>query len=235
MDTQADIAAQLRRIAEYLIASRPLAPQSPDWDAADGFVWRAEQSSLVPVTKIPHLPLELLLGIDQQKRCLLENSQNFVQGFAANNALLWGARGTGKSSLIKAVHARVNKDLAPGQRVKLVEILREDLESLGYLLDLLRTAPKRFLLFCDDLSFEAQDSTYKALKALLEGGIAGKPDNCVFYATSNRRHLISREATENEAGLAIHANEVVHEKTSLSDRFGLWVGFHNCDQETYLA
>ncbi len=203
----------------------------PVWDAADAFVWLAESATLKPVPKVSAVPLALLVGIDDHTDRLLKNTARFVGGLPANNALLWGARGMGKSSLVKAVHASL-----ASKGLKLIEIHREDIATLPVLLDLLRAAPAfRFLLFCDDLSFDAGDSGYKSLKAALEGGVEGRPDNVLFYATSNRRHLMPRDMIENERSTAIHRGEAVEEKVSLSDRFGLWLGFYPCDQDQYLA
>jgi hypothetical protein len=193
----------------------------------------------VPIARVNRVEMSLLKGIDRMRDMLLENTERFARGLPANNALLWGARGMGKSSLVKAVHASVNA--AHGRRrggdgpLKLVEIHREDIESLPELMALTRGAPYRFIVFCDDLSFEAEDTSYKSLKAMLEGGIEGRPDNVVFYATSNRRHLMARDMMENERSTAINPGEAVEEKVSLSDRFGLWLGFHRCSQDEFLA
>ena len=201
---------------------------------ADAFVWHPERGALTPVREVNRLPLHLLLGVDRARDILLENTRRFAQGLPANNALLWGARGMGKSSLIKAVHGALN-GTAEGT-LALVEIHREDIDSLPRLLERLRRDKKRrYVLFCDDLSFDTHDSSYKSLKALLEGGIEGRPENVVFYATSNRRHLMPRDMIENERSTAIHPSEAVEEKVSLSDRFGLWLGFHACDQDTYFG
>jgi predicted AAA+ superfamily ATPase len=197
-------------------------------EAEDAFVWQAEKEGFLPVKDVNLVPLFLLKGIDRMRDTLLANTLRFARGLPANNALLWGARGMGKSSLVKAVHGEV-------AGLKLVEIHREDLASLPRLLDHLRAAPRRrFILYCDDLSFEALDTSYKSLKAVLEGGIEGRPFNVLFYATSNRRHLMPREMEENERSTAINPGEAVEEKLSLSDRFGLWIGFHNCSQDDYL-
>jgi hypothetical protein len=204
---------------------------------AEAFVWRAEDQVLDPVNKINRLALELLKGIEPQAKTLLENTRRFADGLPANNALLWGARGMGKSSLVKAVHGAVNRDRAEKGEVPLVlaEIHREDIPTLPRLLQRLRDETRRCILFCDDLSFDSDDTSYKSLKAVLEGGVEGRPENVIFYATSNRRHLMPRDMIENERSTAIHTAEVVDEKVSLSDRFGLWLGFHNCDQETFFA
>ena len=223
----------LRRIASALERLAPPAPTATDLAAADAFVWHARNAWLEPVATVNRVDLNLLRGIERQREALLANTQRFAKGLPANNALLWGARGTGKSSLVKAVHAAINAETA--HALALVEIHREDIPSLPVLLTLLRGAKRRFLLFCDDLSFEGEDSSYKSLKAVLEGGIEGRPANVVFYATSNRRHLMSREMIENERATAINPGEATEEKVSLSDRFGLWLGFHNIDQDTYFA
>lgn len=223
----------LRRIADALERISPASKPTPDFSAASAFVWHADDGRLEPVVTVNRIPLALLKGIDGARDTLLNNTRRFAQGLPANNALLWGARGMGKSSLIKAVHAAVLED---SQNLALIEIHREDITSLPRLLPILRAEPERaFLLFCDDLSFDAHDDTYKSLKALLEGGIEGRPENVLFYATSNRRHLMPRDMIENERSTAINPAEAVEEKVSLSDRFGLWLGFHNCDQETYFS
>jgi uncharacterized protein len=230
--------AVLQRIAEALERLAPRLPDPPDFAAADAFVWHASSAALQPVLKVNRVALDLLYGIDRVRDTLFENTKRFAQGFSANNALLWGARGMGKSSLVKAVHAAVNEVLAGaghGHPLKLVEIHREDIESLPILMGLLRQAPFAFLLFCDDLSFDASDTSYKSLKAVLEGGIEGRPDNVLFYATSNRRHLLPRDMMDNERSTAINPGEAVEEKVALSDRFGLWLGFHRCSQDEYLA
>lgn len=223
---------QLDRIADALERLSPPPATAPDFDAAYGFVWHVDPDRLEPVPFIDRIHISMLVGVDQVRDTLLDNTNRFARGVPANNALLWGARGMGKSSLVKAVHADVAslyKDL------KIVEVQREDLPSIGRCLDLLRGSDKRFILFCDDLSFDHDDSHYKSLKAVLDGGIEGRPDNVVLYATSNRRHLMPRDMTENEEQVAITAGEAVEEKVSLSDRFGLWLGVHSCDQDQYLA
>ncbi len=232
-----DTLSVLTRIAEALERLAPPATPPRDLGAADAFVWIAASSHLDPVRKVNRIPLDLLCGIDRQVATLRDNTLRFARGLPANNALLWGARGTGKSSLVKAVHADVNDALdAEGlRRLALVEIHREDIPTLPVLLTILADSGRPCLLFCDDLSFDSGDTSYKSLKAVLEGGIEGRPDNVLFYATSNRRHLLSREMVENEQSTAIHASEAVEEKVSLSDRFGLWLGFHNVDQETYFS
>ena len=220
------IAAALERI------SPPPAP-APDFAAADAFVWHTGPDRLEPVARMARVGLPLLVGIDRARDILLANTEQFARGHGANNALLWGARGMGKSSLVKAVHAQVR---AQGLALVLVEIQREDLPSVGRLLAHLRAAPdRRFVLFCDDLSFSQDDQHYKSLKALLDGGLEGRPENVILYATSNRRHLMPREMIENERSTAINPSEAVEEKVSLSDRFGLWLGFHPCTQDEYLA
>ncbi len=223
----------LTRIAEALERRSPPPPSAPDLGVSESYVWHAESEALDPVRRVNRVAIGLLQGIDRQRDILLDNTRRFADGLPANNALLWGARGMGKSSLVKSVHAEVNRQ-TPG-RLVLVEIHREDIPSLPKLLGLLRSQSKRALLFCDDLSFEAEDGSYKSLKAVLEGGVEGRPENVLFYATSNRRHLISRQMIENERSTAINPGEAVEEKVSLSDRFGLWLGFHACDQDTYFA
>jgi predicted AAA+ superfamily ATPase len=223
----------LRRIAEALERMAPPPPVAPDLEAAEAFVWHPELGRLVPVPKVARVALELLQGVDSQKAILLENTRRFAGGLPANNAMLWGARGMGKSSLVKAVHAAVNAH-APGSLV-LIEIHREDIRTLPVLLNLLRPVGKRCVILCDDLSFEKEDADYKALKSVLDGGIEGRPENVLFYATSNRRHLMPRDMIENERSTAINPAEAVEEKVSLSDRFGLWLGFHNSSQEVFFA
>ncbi|HEV2265159.1 MAG TPA: ATP-binding protein [Stellaceae bacterium] len=223
----------LQRIADSLERLAPKAYPSVDFEAADAFIWHAEGQWLEPVKTVNRVDIELLQGVERVRDILLDNTQRFAKGLPANNVLLWGARGMGKSSLVKAVHATVNKERP--RTLVLVEIHREDIPSLPVLLSKLRTTKRRCILFCDDLSFDAQDASYKSLKAVLEGGIEGRPDNVVLYATSNRRHLLARDMIENERSTAIMPGEAVEEKVSLSDRFGLWLGFHACDQETYQA
>ncbi|MBZ8119304.1 ATP-binding protein [Roseovarius sp. LXJ103] len=222
----------LERIAAALERISPPPADAPDMSAADAFVWHVSPDRLSPVADVSRVEMELLVGIDRSRDTLLENTRQFARGLPANNALLWGARGMGKSSLVKAVHAAVR---AEGADIKIVELQREDLTSVTRLLALLRASPARFILFCDDLSFSHDDQHYKSLKAVLDGGIEGRPDNVVFYATSNRRHLMPRDMIENERSAAINPGEAVEEKVSLSDRFGLWLGFHSCDQDQYLA
>jgi len=229
----------LERIAAALERLAPAPPASPDLTAADAFVWHPDGRRLAPVKRVNRVEMSLLKGIDRVRDLLVENTERFASGLPANNALLWGARGMGKSSLVKAVHAAINAAHGRGKAelppLKLVEIHREDIESLPDLMTLVRESPFRFIVFCDDLSFETEDTSYKSLKAVLEGGIEGRPENVVFYATSNRRHLLAREMLENERSTAINPGEAVEEKVSLSDRFGLWLGFHRCSQDEYLA
>ncbi len=225
----------LQRIAEALERIAPAPCSAIDFGAADGFIWHPESDRLEPVLTINRVDYALLQGIERQAETLFENTRRFAEGLPANNALLWGSRGMGKSSLVKAVHARVNAGREDKPRLALVEIHREDIPSLPRLLQLLRQTDRPCVLFCDDLSFDGGDASYKSLKAVLEGGIEGRPANVIFYATSNRRHLMPRDMIENERSTAIHTSEAVEEKVSLSDRFGLWLGFHNCDQDTYFA
>jgi predicted AAA+ superfamily ATPase len=222
----------LIRIAEALERLSPAPLPAPGMGEADAFVWHTGPDRLVPVPKVNRVDLSLLHGIDRVRDILLANTLQFARGLPANNALLWGARGMGKSSLVKAVHAEAVRQGLP---LKIVELSREDLGSVSRLLSILRGTPARFLLFCDDLSFSHDDQQYKALKAVLDGGIEGRPDNVIFYATSNRRHLMPRDMIENERSSAINPSEAVEEKVSLSDRFGLWLGFHPCSQDEYLA
>jgi hypothetical protein len=226
----------LERIANALERLAPPYPRAPDFAVADAYIWYPSGRTLGPVPRVNRVDMSLLKGIDRVRDILMENTERFARGLPANNVLLWGARGMGKSSLVKAAHAAVNAGLGgDAGLLKLVEIHREDIESLPDLMTVLRGAPYRFLVFCDDLSFDAQDTSYKSLKAVLEGGIEGRPDNVILYATSNRRHLLSRDMIENERGSAINPGEAVEEKVSLSDRFGLWLGFHRCSQDEFLA
>ncbi|MGR3291521.1 MAG: ATP-binding protein [Paracoccaceae bacterium] len=224
--------AALNRIVAALERLSPGAAETPDFECADAFLWHVDPDQLQPVRHVNRIEIDLLVGIDRARDTLLENTRQFARGLPANNALLWGARGMGKSSLVKSVHASV---CTPDNGLKLIEIQREDLPSIGRLLSLLRDAEHRFLLFCDDLSFSHDDQHYKSLKAVLDGGIEGRPDNVLFYVTSNRRHLMPRDMIENERSIAISPSEAVEEKVSLSDRFGLWLGFHPCNQDEYLA
>ena len=221
------------RIAEALERLAPPPPAPLDLGLADAFVWHPSPARLAPVARVSRVGIDLLKGIERQKDILLENTRRFARGLPANNAMLWGARGMGKSSVVKAIHAQVAAENA--DRLVLIEIHREDIRSLPDLLNLLRGQTTRCLILCDDLSFEREDSDYKALKSVLDGGIEGRPDNVLFYATSNRRHLMSRDMIENERSTAINPNEAIEEKVSLSDRFGIWLGFHNCDQDTFFA
>ena len=223
---------QLNRIASALERLAPEPAKNDDMAAFEGYIWQSDESILRGIRTIQRLPLDTLIGIDQQKHQLIENSRAFATGLRANNALLWGARGTGKSSLVKSVHGQL---ISEGFSVGLVEIQREDLSDLPDLMDRLAQLDRRFMIYCDDLAFEHDDISYKSLKAVLEGGLSGRPENIVFYATSNRRHLMSRQMIENERGSAINPSEAAEEKISLSDRFGLWIGFHSVDQENFLA
>jgi len=238
MSDQKAILERLERLAAALDRLAPPTPAKSDFDAAEAFVWQASPEAFLPVAHVNRQPLDLLKGIDGAAEQLLENTRRFANGLPANNALLWGARGMGKSSLVKAAHAQVSSEVAgkgKGRRdLKLVEIHREDIASLPACLAHLRPAAGGFIVFCDDLSFDKDDTSYKSLKAVLEGGIEGRPENVLFYATSNRRHLMPRDMMENERSTAINPSEAVEEKVSLSDRFGLWLGFHNATQDDYL-
>ncbi len=224
----------LRRIADALERLAPKPPVVPDFAAAAAFVWHPEERRFAAVQHVNRVEMSLLKGIDRVRDLLVENTERFARGLPANNALLWGARGMGKSSLVKAAHAAISAAQSAAG-LKLIEIHREDIESLPDLMATLRTAPQRFIVFCDDLSFDAEDTSYKSLKTMLEGGIEGRPENVIFYATSNRRHLMSRDMMENERSTAINPGDAAEEKVSLSDRFGLWLGFHRCNQDEYLA
>ena len=226
---------KLDRLIEVVSRMAPAPVLPPDFESADCFVWQAEDGVLVPVPRVNRVELELIKGVDRVRDILLDNPRRFALGLPANNALLWGARGMGKSSLVKAVHAHINRNKEASGPLKLVEIHREDIESLPRLMTLLKQSVHRFILFCDDLSFDQEDTSYKSLKAALEGGVEGRPENVIFYATSNRRHLLPRDMIENERSTAINPSEAVEEKVSLSDRFGLWLGFHKCSQDEYLA
>ncbi|HVL20582.1 MAG TPA: ATP-binding protein [Amaricoccus sp.] len=223
----------LRRIADALDRMSPAPAAVPDLAAADAFVWATGPDRLEPVPRVSRVPIGLLVGVDRSRDTLLANTRQFAHGHAANNVLLWGARGMGKSSLVKAAHAEAAREV--GGRLKLVELHREDLPSIGRLLAILRDSALRFILFCDDLSFDKDDSHYKSLKAVLDGGIEGRPENVVLYATSNRRHLMPQDMIDNERQRGVNPTEAVEEKVSLSDRFGLWLGFHACNQENFLA
>ena len=226
--------ALISRIAEALERLAPKPPQAPAFDAADAFVWRASDETAQAVARVNRVDIALLKGVERARDTLLENTSRFARGLPANNALLWGARGMGKSSLVKAAHAAVNAARGDARALKLIEIHREDIESLPALMGHLRTDPHKFIVFCDDLSFDGGDASYKSLKAALEGGVEGRPANVLFYATSNRRHLLPRDMMDNERSTAINPGEAVEEKVSLSDRFGLWLGFHKCSQDEYL-
>ena len=230
MDTNEEI---LNRIAEALERISPNINEKIDLSKSNGFVYDDNLKNLKPVKKISRVPIQLLKGLENQKDILLKNTQNFANNLPANNALLWGAKGTGKSSLVKSVHAEIN--IQNNEKIKLIEIHREDINNLPYLLSKLADYNEnKFILLCDDLSFDAGENTYKSLKSVLDGGIEGKPDNIIFYATSNRRHLMPRDMIENERSTSINPSEAVEEKVSLSDRFGLWIGFHNISQDIYL-
>jgi predicted AAA+ superfamily ATPase len=236
MDPSAELLAELQRLRQAVERLAPRTSPTPEFAAAEAFVWRAETGAFEPVVNVSRVPLALLKGIDRPAAQLLANTERFAAGLPANNALLWGARGMGKSSLVKAVHAEAARTHGkPGGQLKLIEIHREDISSLPACLAHLRESTHRFIVFCDDLSFDKDDTSYKSLKAVLEGGIEGRPANVLFYATSNRRHLMPRDMMENERSTAINPSEAIEEKVSLSDRFGLWLGFHNCSQDDYLA
>lgn len=233
-DANERIAHALEAIVSHLSAASPARATADLLGSADAFVWHPD-GRLSPVPRVSRVDLGLLKGIERVRDILIENTERFADGLPANNVLLWGARGMGKSSLVKAAQASINVGRKPAARLKLIEIYREDIESLPALMDLLRSSDFRFIVFCDDLSFDGDDASYKSLKAVLEGGIEGRPDNVILYATSNRRHLLAREMIENERSTAINPGEAVEEKVSLSDRFGLWLGFHRCSQDEYLA
>lgn len=232
-ETNMALLAEIRRLAAALERLAGPAPAVNDWNSADCFVWVPANSWLQPVPRPNRIALQLIRGVDHVRDILHENTLRFAEGFAANNVLLWGARGMGKSSLVKAVHEDVRA--ATGMALKLVEVHREDIHTLPALLDILKASDQRVILFCDDLSFDHDDTAYKSLKAALDGGIEGRPENVLFYATSNRRHLLPRHMMENEQSTAINPSEAVEEKVSLSDRFGLWLGFHKCSQDDYLT
>jgi predicted AAA+ superfamily ATPase len=236
--TEEPIDALNRKLDRVIAALERLGPAPAtehDFDAADCFVWTPETGRLEPVERVNRVDLSLIRGVDRVRDILVDNTRRFAAGLPANNVLLWGARGMGKSSLVKAAHAGINAGRAGGEPpLKLVEIHREDIGSLPRLMTAVKQSPHRFILFCDDLSFDQDDTSYKSLKAALEGGVEGRPDNVIFYATSNRRHLLPRDMIENERSTAINPSEAVEEKVSLSDRFGLWLGFHKCSQDEYL-
>lgn len=229
----ATLSAKLDSLIELVARAVPPKSSKPDLESADAFIWQPSPGDLQPVPKVNRVDITLLRGVSHVRDLLLDNTRRFANGFPANNALLWGARGMGKSSLVKAAQAAVNAEIS-GSPLKLVEIHREDIESLPKLMTIIKAAPCRFIIFCDDLSFDHDDTSYKSLKAVLEGGIEGRPENVLFYATSNRRHLLPRDMMENERSTAINPSEAVEEKVSLSDRFGLWLGFHKCSQDEYL-
>jgi predicted AAA+ superfamily ATPase len=236
-DTLKSVADRLDRLIALIERAVPPARPIFNPDAADAFVWQASTGTLQPVPKVNRVEMVLLKGVDRVRDILVENTDRFARGLPANNVLLWGARGMGKSSLVKAAHATINSNAAAlpgGHPMKLIEIHREDIDSLPELMTLVRAQDRRFILFCDDLSFDNDDTSYKSLKAALDGGVEGRPENVVFYATSNRRHLLPRDMMENERSTAINPGEAVEEKVSLSDRFGLWLGFHKCSQDDYL-
>lgn len=232
--SQERLVRALETIAAHLSAQGGPAIEPESFERADAYVWHPD-GRLSAVPRVSRVELFLLKGVDRMRDILMENTERFAGGLPANNALLWGARGMGKSSLVKAAHASINADRKAADRLKLIEIHREDIESLPALMEQLRASPFRFIVFCDDLSFDGNDASYKSLKAVLEGGIEGRPENVILYATSNRRHLLAREMIENERSTAINPGEAVEEKVSLSDRFGLWLGFHRCSQDEYLA
>lgn len=232
--SQERIVRALETIAVHLAAQGKPAVARESFKQADAYVWHPD-GRLAAVPRVSRVELFLLKGVDRMRDILMENTERFANGLPANNALLWGARGMGKSSLVKAAHASINADRKPADKLKLIEIHREDIESLPALMEQLRASSFRFIVFCDDLSFDGNDASYKSLKAVLEGGIEGRPENVILYATSNRRHLLAREMIENERSTAINPGEAVEEKVSLSDRFGLWLGFHRCSQDEYLA
>lgn len=232
--SQERIVRALEIIAVHLAAQGKPAVARESFKPADAYVWHPD-GRLAAVPRVSRVELFLLKGVDRMRDILMENTERFANGLPANNALLWGARGMGKSSLVKAAHASINADRKPADKLKLIEIHREDIESLPALMEQLRASFFRFIVFCDDLSFDGNDASYKSLKAVLEGGIEGRPENVILYATSNRRHLLAREMIENERSTAINPGEAVEEKVSLSDRFGLWLGFHRCSQDEYLA
>jgi uncharacterized protein len=232
--SQGRIIRALETIAAHLSTQGNPAVERYSFKQADAFVWHPD-GRLAAVPRVSRVELFLLKGVDRMRDILMENTERFANGLPANNALLWGARGMGKSSLVKAAHASINAERKPAEKLKLIEIHREDIESLPALMEQLRASSFRFIVFCDDLSFDGNDASYKSLKAVLEGGIEGRPENVILYATSNRRHLLAREMIENERSTAINPGEAVEEKVSLSDRFGLWLGFHRCSQDEYLA
>ncbi len=235
MTTEDILSQKLDRLIAALERIAPPEAKTPDLDAADCFIWDPDRLALDPVSRVNRVDISLIRGVDLVRDQLVDNTRRFANGFPANNVLLWGARGMGKSSLVKAAQASVNAEFKDSTQLKLIEIHREDIDSLPTLMNLIKNTPYRFILFCDDLSFDHDDTSYKSLKAALEGGVEGRPDNVVFYATSNRRHLMPRDMIDNERSTAINPSEAIEEKVSLSDRFGLWLGFHKCSQDDYLA
>ncbi|MCO5073720.1 MAG: ATP-binding protein [Rhizobiaceae bacterium] len=235
-DTPIDaLNAKLDKLIEIMTRLAPPEIRHADMDAADCFVWSAEKGVLEPVNRVNRVGIGLIKGVDRVRDILVENTERFAAGLPANNVLLWGARGMGKSSLVKAVHASINNSRAGDNTpLKLIEIHREDIDTLPRLMSIVKVSQYRFILFCDDLSFDHDDTSYKSLKAALDGGVEGRPDNVIFYATSNRRHLLPRDMIDNERSTAINPGEAIEEKVSLSDRFGLWLGFHKCSQDEYL-
>ncbi|WP_144377405.1 ATP-binding protein [Mesorhizobium amorphae] len=228
------LSEKLDRLIEAVARLAPPPPPKTDLAAADCFVWQADPGYLEPISRVNRVDIALIRSVDRVRDILFDNTERFALGYAANNVLLWGARGMGKSSLVKAVHAAINASGKADGALKLIEIHREDIDTLPKLMTMLKAAPYRFILFCDDLSFDHDDTSYKSLKAALEGGVEGRPHNVIFYATSNRRHLLPRDMIDNERSTAINPSEAVEEKVSLSDRFGLWLGFHKCSQDDYL-
>ncbi|MBC2885019.1 ATP-binding protein [Ochrobactrum sp. CM-21-5] len=235
MTTEDILSQKLDRLIAALERIAPPEAQTPDLDAADCFVWAPERLALVPIKSVNRVDISLIRGVDLVRDQLVDNTRRFAKGYPANNVLLWGARGMGKSSLVKAAQASVNAEHLNENPLKLVEIHREDIDSLPVLMNIIKEASYRFILFCDDLSFDHDDTSYKSLKAALEGGVEGRPANVIFYATSNRRHLMPRDMIDNERSTAINPSEAIEEKVSLSDRFGLWLGFHKCSQDDYIA
>lgn len=235
MTTEDILSQKLDRLINALERIAPPKPETPDLDAADCFVWAPERLTLEPVSRVNRVDIALIRGVDLVRDQLVENTRRFANGYPANNVLLWGARGMGKSSLVKAAQASINAETRDTTSLKLIEIHREDIDSLPTLMNLIKNTTHRFILFCDDLSFDHDDTSYKSLKAALEGGVEGRPDNVIFYATSNRRHLMPRDMIDNERSTAVNPSEAIEEKVSLSDRFGLWLGFHKCSQDDYLA
>ncbi|WP_343314313.1 ATP-binding protein [Brucella sp. BE17] len=235
MTTEDILSQKLDRLINALERIAPPRPETPDLDATDCFVWAPERLTLEPVNRVNRVDIALIRGVDLVRDQLVENTRRFAKGYPANNVLLWGARGMGKSSLVKAAQASINAETGDNAPLKLIEIHREDIDSLPTLMNLIKNTAHRFILFCDDLSFDHDDTSYKSLKAALEGGVEGRPDNVIFYATSNRRHLMPRDMIDNERSTAVNPSEAIEEKVSLSDRFGLWLGFHKCSQDDYLA